>query len=142
MRVLGVDPGGMNGLAWFNDAYEFEGFAQVKLDDLPIWLNEHKPKPDVVILENYKLWKHKALQQSGSTMPASQGIGMVKSYCKVNGIKLVEQSPQILQTAVLMTGMPLPKDHSQSHWVSAFNHAKWWMIQEGYAQVVIAEEDK
>lgn len=135
MRVLAVDPGGMNGLAWFREDYELEGFAQVKLDDLTMWLENHGPKPDVVILENYKLWKHKALQQSGSDMPASQGIGIVKSYVKRNKMQLVEQSPQILQTAVLMSQMPMPADHSKSHWVSAYNHAFWWMVKQGHRKV-------
>lgn len=135
MRLLAIDPGGMNGIAWFNETYGLEGFTQVKLEELPVWLDRHQPVPDIVILENYRLWKHKALQQSGSTMPASQGVGMVKSYCKIKGIKLVEQSPQILQTAVKMSQMPLPKDHSQSHWVSAYNHGFWYLVQQGLTKV-------
>lgn len=142
MKILGVDPGGMNGLAWFKDDYQLEGFNQISLNDFPIWLDQHQPVPDLVVLENYRLWKHKALQQSGSDMPASQAIGMVKAYCKVRGIKLVEQSPQILEAAQKMSQMKMPSDHSQSHWVSAYNHVFWYMVKQGYRQVEMAEEDK
>lgn len=139
MRVLAVDPGGTNGLAWFDENYQFVGMAQVKLDELPIWLDKHEPKPDVIVLENYRLWKHKALQQAGSTMPASQGIGMVKSYATINGIKVVEQSPQILDGAQKQTQMFMPKDHSQSHWVSAYNHGMWYLIGQGHRKVEMGD---
>lgn len=142
MRVMAIDPGGTNGIAWFDDNYQLESFAHVKLANLPEWLSLHKPKPDIVIVENFRLWKHMALRQAGSHMPASQGIGIIKSYCFYNGIQLVEQSPQILQTAVLMSQMPLPKDHSKSHWVSAYNHAFWWLVQNGYREVEMEETDK
>jgi hypothetical protein len=142
MEILGIDPGGMNGLAWFGSDYQLKGFTQVNLHDFPLWLDAHQPIPDVVILENYRLWKHKALQQSGSDMPASQAIGMVKMYCKVRGITIVEQSPQILEPAQKMSQMPLPADHSKSHWVSAYNHVFWWLVKQGYRQVEMDAEDK
>lgn len=142
MRILAIDPGGMNGLAWFKEDYQLEGFAQVKLDDLVLWLENHEPKPELVILEDYRLWKHKALQQSGSNMPASRGIGHVESYCTRNRIKLVKQSPQVLEPAQKMSQMKMPSDHSQSHWVSAYNHAYWYMVKQGFRQVEMAEEDK
>lgn len=144
MEILAIDPGGMNGLAWFSSAngYQLAGFDQVTLNDFPLWLDAHEPIPDVVILENYRLWKHKALQQSGSTMPASQAIGMVKAYCAVRKILLVEQSPQILDSATKMSQFPMPADHSKSHWVSAYNHAFFWMVKQGYRNVEMDEKDK
>jgi hypothetical protein len=57
----------------------------------------HTPVPDLIVLENFRLWKHRALQQAGSSLPAAQAIGMVKAYAKIRGIDLVEQSPQILE---------------------------------------------
>lgn len=135
MRLLGVDPGGTNGLAWFNLEYQLEGFTQVKLDDLPDWLEEHTPKPDLIIIENYRLWKHRAIQQAGSSLPAAQAIGMVKSYATRNKIKIEEQSPQILQNAQKMSQMKMPGDHTNSHWVSAYLHGYWWLVKHNYRQV-------
>ena len=135
MRVLAVDPGGMNGLAWFKENGDLDGFNQVKLDDFAVWLENHEPKPDVVVVEDYRLRKGKALQQSGSNMPASQAIGIVDSYCKRNHIQMVKQPAYILATAVKMTQMPLPKDHSQSHWVAAYNHGFWYLVKQGIRRV-------
>lgn len=144
MEILAIDPGGMNGLAWFSSAdnYQLTGFDQVSLNDFPLWLDAHEPIPDVVVFENYRLWKHKAMQQSGSTMPASQAIGMIKAYCTVRGIRMVEQSPQDLAVAQKMSQFPMPKDHSKSHWVSAYNHAFFWMVKQGYRQIEMDDEDK
>lgn len=140
MKLLAIDPGGMNGVAWWDeDNYQLAGFNQVKIDDFTIWLENHVPKPDVIVIEDFRLRKGKALQQSGSNMPASQVIGMVDSYCKRNGIKMVKQPAYILATAVQMSQMPLPKDHSKSHWVSAYNHGFWYLVQNGYRKVDLGD---
>ena len=142
MRLLGIDPGGMNGLAWYDESYQLEGFTQVKLADLPSWLEALDPKPTVIVYENFKLWKHRALQQSGSDLPAAQAIGIIKSYASRHGIELVNQSPQILGSAEKMCQMKMPADHSQSHWVSAHLHAQWYLVKNGYIQVEMQECDK
>lgn len=139
MRLLGIDPGGVNGLAWFDEEYNLSGFTQVTLNELPHWLEEHEPKPTLIVLENYKLWKHRALQQAGSSMPAAQAIGMVKSYATRNNIELIEQSPQILENAQKMSQVKMPSDHSQSHWVAAYLHGFWYLVKNEYTQVDMEE---
>lgn len=139
MKVLAIDPGGMNGVAWFDDEFNMAGYDQVKLEDLPVWLHEHTPRPDLIVYENFRLWKHKANQQSGSDMPASQAVGMIKSHASIYKIKLVDQSPQILGPAQKMTQMFMPSDHSQSHWVSAYNHGMWYLIQQGHRKVEMGD---
>ena len=142
MRLLAIDPGGMNGLAWYDEDYNMVAFAHVKLADLPEWLESHSTTPTLIVYENFKLWKHRALQQSGSDLPAAQGIGIIKSYASRHGIETVNQSPQILKQAEMMTQMKMPADHSQSHWVSAHLHAQWYFIKNGYKQVEMALEDR
>lgn len=144
MEILGIDPGGMNGLAWFSSSsgYQLTGFTQVSLNDFPLWLDAHEPIPDVVVYEDYRLFKGKALQQSGSDMPASQAIGMIKAYCSVRGIKVIKQPSNILPQAALMSQLPMPADHSKSHWISAYNHAFYWMVSQGYREVEMDEKDK
>lgn len=117
-----------------------KGFAQVKLKDLPEWLANHEPTPDLIVYEGFTLHKNKAIQQSGSNMPASQAIGMIKSYAAMSKIKLVEQPANILATAVMMTQMPLPSNHSQSHWVSAYNHGFFWLVKNGFRKVEMEDE--
>lgn len=141
MKVLAIDPGGMNGIAWFNEKYDLEGFHQVKLEELPEWLHNYKPTPDIIVYENFKLWKHRALQQSGSSLPAAQAIGMLKSYAAINKIQLVDQSPQILNPAQKMFQMKMPSDHSQGHWVSAYLHGSWYLVKQGLKRVEMEEAD-
>ncbi len=133
----------MNGLAWFGDDYLFKGQDQISLENLPIWLERHEPVPDLIILENYRLWKHRAMQQAGSSLPAAQAIGMVKAYAKIRGIDLIEQSPQILQNAEKMSGISMKgQAHSKTHWIAAHNHVYWYLVQQGLVQVYIPEKDR
>lgn len=139
MIVLAIDPGGMNGVYWWDDEYKDAGYAQVKLKDLTMWLEAHRPSPDLIVYENYRLWKHKSLQQSGSDMPAPMAIGMIKSYAERNSIPLVDQSPQVLKQAELMSQIKMPSDHSQSHWVSAYLHGFWYLVKQGYRTVDLGD---
>ena len=133
----------MNGVCWWDgDDYRFAGYDQVKLNDLPVWLNSLDPTPDIIVYENFKLWKHRALQQSGSDLPAAQAIGMIKSYAMIHDITLVDQSPQILGSAAKMSGMKMPTDHSLSHWISAYNHSFWWLVKHGHKKVQMEAADK
>ena len=142
MKILGVDPGGTNGLAWFDDA-KIEGYDQISLEDLPRWLHKHEPQPELIVMENYRLWKHRAIQQAGSSLPAAQAIGMVKAYASIRDIKIVEQSPQILQSAEKMSGMSMKgQSHSKTHWIAAYNHVYWYLVKNGITQVYIPEEDR
>ena len=88
------------------------------------------------------MWKHRALQQSGSDIPAAQAIGIIKSYASRHDIPTVNQSPQILKQAEMMTQMKMPSDHSQSHWVSAHLHAQWYFIKNKYKQVEMDKADR
>jgi hypothetical protein len=143
VKILGVDPGGTTGLAWFNDDYKLDSYAQVSLEDLPIWFERHTPVPDLIVLENYRLWKHRALQQAGSSLPAAQAIGMVKAYGKIRGIPIVEQSPQILESAQKMSGYKMKGlAHSKTHWIAAANHVYWYMVKNDLVKVYIPEEDR
>jgi hypothetical protein len=141
--ILGVDPGGTTGLAWFNKDYKLEGWNQVSLEDLPLFLERHAPVPDLIVLENFRLWKHRALQQAGSSLPAAQAIGMVKAYGKIRGIPIVEQSPQILESAQKMSGYKMKGlAHSKTHWIAAANHVYWYMVKNDLVKVYIPEEDR
>jgi hypothetical protein len=50
--------------------------------------------PDILLVESYKLFEHKAQSQSWSTMDTPQMIGFIKMICYKFGITLVFQDPQ------------------------------------------------
>lgn len=50
-------------------------------------------EPDIVVIESYKLFGHKAKQQSGSSLETPQLIGNMEVVCHKMGIKVVFQDP-------------------------------------------------
>lgn len=66
----------------FKDQFEYFD-AHIKLIETT--------KPDVIILEDYLLYAHKAKQQIGSKMETPQLIGLIKYKCKETNIEIVIQ---------------------------------------------------
>lgn len=132
--VLAIDPGITIGWCLFIDG-EVNSLGTIKLDSFTNWLESFDPKPDVIVVEDYKLFKHKALQQSGSRMETVKVIGMIESYVVRNRIKIVRQPSNILTIAGLWTETPIPKKSHLQDQVSAYLHGSYWLIRAGYKEV-------
>jgi len=52
-------------------------------------------QPELVIIEEYKLYAHTAKAQIGSEFETSQLIGIIKYYCHNNNIPIILQSAKI-----------------------------------------------
>lgn len=93
------------------------------------------PKDDefVVVCEEFFLLEHKAVNVSrnrGSRgLEASKVIGAVEYWTDTGGHKLVMQSPALNPSNAKASGVPIPKDHSKSHDVIAYNHAHHYALQ-------------
>lgn len=135
-RVLAIDPGKATGWAIFENCLPRDYGTCRGMEEFQDWLVELKPKPDVIVVENFKLFKWKAMQQSGSDMPASQVLGMVKMYAKSNNIPVVEQSSQILPIAQIWSKMKMPSNHDNSHHISAYNHAVYYLVSNNWMKPV------
>lgn len=83
------------------------------------------------VIEDYALFKSKALAQSGSKLKTVRVIGMIELWAYIYGIKVVYQSPQIKEIAQRWTGRKPPSDHSKSHDVDAFNHGIYYLYTQG-----------
>jgi hypothetical protein len=114
MRVLVFDPAGNHGTkegfgttgwATFNEG-NLTGFGHISSEnydlDLEYWdavtrliesIHGHI-ELDYMVCESYNLLGSKALVQSGSSMPTSQLIGIIRMYCHHNNINFVFQSPK------------------------------------------------
>lgn len=69
----------------YNYSSQYEYFqAHIKLLD--------EVKPDVLIMEDYLLYAHKANQQIGSKMETPQLIGLIKYECNNRNIEIVIQA--------------------------------------------------
>lgn len=139
-KVIGIDPGKMNGIAIFNGDGSVDGYGQMDLDELLDWTTEYEEPVSAVIVEDFILFKKRAIQQSGSRMHASQVIGMMKSFAKRKDAFFLLQKSDILPTAEKISGVKMPADHSISHQISAYNHAYFWMHKAGIVRSALEKE--
>lgn len=135
-HLVSFDPGKATGWAVFIDGLPTKDIGILRgLDALDDFLADYVGKygmPDVVVYEGFLLYSHKAKQQSGSRMEASQAIGKIKFWCKLIRVPLVVmQDANILPIAVKWSKLPLPGDHDNSHHISAYNHGWYYLVKNG-----------
>jgi hypothetical protein len=129
--LLAVDPGKSTGWAVYVDGLVKNlGICRTP-EEFDIWLDsfvETYGKPDVVVIEKFVLFRHKAKQQIGSQFEVSQVIGVAKSFGRKTEAEVVMQGSDILPTAVMWSKMKIPTDHNVSHHIVAANHAVYYLV--------------
>lgn len=113
MKILSFDPSGNHG----KEGDGTTGYAisldnnlphklgDIKADDFEIkhmYWGFHKElilnvNPDLIVIESYKLFGHKAKQQTGSELPTAQLIGYLEMVAYENSIPVVFQDPSTKQ---------------------------------------------
>lgn len=134
--IYAFDPGDTTGwskLDW-HDGTELE-HGTVKFDDMPefLWLRQSElDYTRAVVVEDFRLFKHLAVQQSGSKFDAVAVIGMLRLwiYPPAN-TKFVLQPPSIKPIAQKFSGRVPKGAHSKSHDVDAYNHGIFYLKQLG-----------
>lgn len=134
--LMAIDPGKYTGWAIINNGFDTSFGICNGLEEFANWLEE-QPIPDVIVYEGYKLFKNKALKQSGSQMDAPQAIGILKSYALRKKVPAHVQFSDILPIAQLWSKMPLPKNHDISHGISAYNHGFYWLVKNKMVQIKV-----
>lgn len=139
--IIAFDPGDTTGVVIFSEDCIVMWTAQLSLDELIDWLDMYDPTVQGivthVIVEDYVLFAKRAVRQSGSRMKASQGIGAIKLFARKRNAKVVMQPASILPIAQKFSGVTMPSNHAQSHWVSAFLHGYYWFVQEGRTKTAL-----
>lgn len=139
--ILAVDPGVTIGWAIFEDDGEIHTFGQTHKDEFPKWLADQEYKFHTIVVEDYVLYRKKAVKQSGSNMPASLVIGQLEMFAAQQGAKLVKQQADILPNAQKISGIKMPSDHSISHQFSALNHGIYWLVKNKMREGALARGD-
>lgn len=139
-RLIAFDPGKDTGVAVIHTnkrrLISLDWEIVRGLNELMSYLNNLKTSDyDLVVMEKYRLYRHLALQQSGSTMEVAQAEGMIKLWANQK-LPLYVQPANILPIAVKYTKMPLPKNHKNSHGVAALNHGYYWLVKYGLIGVI------
>lgn len=131
--MLAIDPGVANGWAIFKRGILSEWGIVNGVNEFDDWLHEQTHKFNQLVYEDYRLFKHKAIQQSGSRFEAVQVIGMLNSWARQNGVKFNpdtdRQPSSILPEGCAWSGWKMPSDHSKSHHVAAIAHGTYWLVK-------------
>lgn len=148
---LGIDPGKTTGLARIDVDVEakkiiYQHDSEAGWEYFAVWLNsietmasERKDNDQItVVMEDYRLFSHKAKDQIGSRIEAAQVIGAVKYAVgrSKNKMVLVLQPSSLNPTAAKWSGRGIkeatnPKLHIPNN-ISAFNHAHYYIVDKGF----------
>jgi hypothetical protein len=126
MYWLSVDPGITTGLCFWENGELL--FSEASEEDVFItWLEVMLIRPTalkLVVIEEFRLYGHKANAQIGSDMPVAQLIGVIKYLCKKAGIPVVLQSASYAKTAgpVAMKALDVKAPRLGPHVKDAYLH--------------------
>jgi hypothetical protein len=141
IAYLAFDPGEMVGWAHFNEEGKVVSAGQVTWIDLTDWLEtQNASLIKKVVIEEYKVFHHKAKAHIGSKIETVQTIGMIKAWCIRNKVSYVEQPASILNIAEKWTQIKMPSNHAYSHQISATLHGYYWLIKEGLSKTALEFE--
>lgn len=136
LKVLGVDPGYTTGWSLNEDNTELES-GQVTFDEIVEWLNTHYwVGINYLVIEDFSLFKGKALAQIGSKFETCQVIGMFKLWADIHRIPVIMQAPTIKSFATKYSGRKVPSNHSLSHSTDAYLHAVFFLQQHGHFKTI------
>lgn len=134
-RLLAIDPGKDTGWCLFING-EIANFGICRgLEELLTFI-ENEPKVDIVVMEEFRLFHSKALQQSGSRLETVEAEGIVRSWAWRNKVKLVLQLPKDpLKLGQMWSGVAMPKNHKNSHGISALYHGVYYLVKNGMREI-------
>jgi hypothetical protein len=138
-HFLALDPGLHTGWAlWKKDGVFIDMGTIHGEKELHDFLAGLPTAIEVVIIEDFVLFKNKAVKQAGSKMPAPKAIAQIETFARLWEAKVVKQQPSIKPIAEKMTGVKtkgLP--HAQTHVLDAFNHGEYYLYAHGIKQIDI-----
>ena len=131
---LAIDPGkgatDSIGVAEFGLNGNFSTSSQLTFDQL-IGFLEATYAVDTVVIEEYKIFRGMAKQHTGSSVETAQTIGAIRAWAVRNNVEVVLQPSNILPIAQKLFQTKMPKNHAQSHQVSAYLHGAYWLYKKG-----------
>lgn len=132
---LGIDPGEKNGIAAYDKDYGILWTLTVKEPDMGPFIQKCE-NLQLVIIEDFFLYPHKAMAQSYSDMPTSRVIGRVEEIARTKGFRLIKQPAKIKPIGYKWIGRkPLPKSNPLNHELDAHVHFMHWAIKHGKIDV-------
>ena len=139
-RLVAFDPGEMTGYAIFEvhpdrpeDTF-FVDLGQFHHKDAFEKISELvTDETAVVVVEDYRVFHHKAKAHSGSKLITTRVIGSMEYRTQQVKARMVQQPSNILPIAQKWSGITLGGNHAQSHQFSAVNHGFFYLVKQKHA---------
>lgn len=90
---------------------------------------------ELVVMEDYRLFQKKAIQQSGSKLETVRVIGAIDSWAALREIPVHLQPASILPIAKRWTGIVPKGAHKNGHHVSALLHGMYYLYKNNILQM-------
>lgn len=137
--LIAFDPGYTTGWCEVTEEGFPKNMGQIAYPDLTdFFRNRMGPQPyNRVVIEDYKVYRKKAMQHSGSDLKTSQVIGKIKFWAELNDLPVVMQPASILPIAQRWTQVKMPGNHAESHKISAFLHGAYYLMNAGIAKTAL-----
>ena len=139
-KLIGVDPGKTTGICIYNEDGTPDTFGQLTIPEMVEFTNTYPEEVAMIVVEDYVLFKRRAMQQAGSRLHASQVIGMMEVLAAKKGAKLIKQPADRKLDGEKFSGVHPPSNHADSHWIDAKNHLFFRMHEMGLVMSVLEQE--
>lgn len=138
-HYLALDPGKHTGWAiWDKDGVFIDMGTCHGENELHDFLAGLPTTIEIVIYEDFFLFKSKAQEQVGSNMPAPKAIAQIETFARLWGARMIKQPSNIKAIAEKMTGVTTKgKAHSATHVLDAFNHGEYYLIKNHIKEINI-----
>lgn len=129
VKYLSIDPGESNGICGYDSRFYLQFMVVVPEKHISRFIKQFE-KLHTCVIEDYRLFPNKAMQQVYSSMTTTRVLGRVENWTENNDIKLVKQQPSIKLTAYKWLGKkPLPKSNPMNHAYDAHVHFIYWGVR-------------
>lgn len=91
------------------------------------WLNA-QVVPDVVVVENFKVFPHMAHKMILNGLEVVRCIGAIEKYCHEHDVPMIEQMSSIKTTGYMWAGLKNRHKHEED----AYVHGLYYLIKNGH----------
>jgi hypothetical protein len=133
-KWVSFDPGVTTGVTLWNEVGKPIHYNELDIDNLHKFLDrleictlQSNAPIKRLIVEEYRLYQSKALQQSGSYLVTVQVIGMIKRSNYVMRLEpVVEVRADNKEIAAKWAGQTIPRGH-MPNWMASYLIGYWWL---------------
>jgi hypothetical protein len=133
-HILAFDPGETTGFV----AGMFDGdkdFGLLRCEEIP-WENRFSRtwkwlqfyQPDYIVVEAFRLYPHRAMEQIGKDFPSSQFIGIISAYAWKLQLPSITLQPASVRSSVKVLPEHRTMIGTSKHIVDAYRHLRYFII--------------